>query len=1043
MDIHFNAFISYRHHPEDIKVAEQIHKGLERYKIPKAIKKKTGGKMRLFRDKEELPISSNLTDDITKALRNSDFLIVICSTHVKESLWVQREIETFLQTHDHSRVLTVLVDGEDPYDIIPEILCSKEGIDPVTGEKKMLPIEPLSCDWRVGKRKAYREELPRLAAALLGCGYDELRQRERQYRTRRLITALSVIMALLIGFVGYVLHNSMLIQQANDQLEAANNQLTDANIEIQKNLEEAQINQSQYLASASEQSMEAGDRMLAITLALEALPKQEGARPYVAQAEKALSDAVGAYKAESEIQSTGVLTSDGLVNYFDATDNRDWMYVFDQRYVLSVWNLETYQKRTALALGDSISKMLVTPQDNVLLRRSDSVLLCYDKDLNLVWQAENCQDMATSAERDVVILLTTDNVMRFLDSATGEQVREDIGLYLRPEDEKAGCYAKLRQKTYDLTRPMALEYYCGYDIPSHILSLDPVSGSLRDLGALGEGREVRYTGLTESGDLLVLTVDDDAWNNGDFGTMMTHSAVDVRLLCYRPEGGLRWTANMTSYSYSTTHTLYPIPGQNTVFCQIDNLLALVDTDTGEVLGTCETGATPVWVRADEDVATAMLEDGSMGTYYYEDNEFNSSYYFKEDITQGFAGKGAYIRQSYTREILAYWNIRDKNWQIFSGDYDPTISHRTAWENLVAIDNYDGICLFDAQQKKLMWTLLEESDENFCLLGFSDDGSALWVANDEGEILCIDSQTGEKCYYYQPNVIEENVKLHYYNTYSTNSCGMVDGVIYSKAKNLRTDEIYLVTFDTATKKSEVMEVCSVEAGASSLTGQILTVSRGMVYLWEESAAKVYKVDPVAKTVEVFLENAQTRPVVQFLDNTGTYMLCMENEVKLYKPDGKEVFCAQLEDQKGVSSYLTPDQLLLLTDAGNITRFDLSGQKLGEIGCNIYTSFASNFSLYGAWEILWSQTADGDLFLNIYNAGNLIDCDTWQLRAWMPDCVAYLQDLNQVVTVGKDSESYEMKMGSFPLYSLEELKDMAQKALNGYTLTQEQKDQYGIS
>ena len=368
MDIHFNAFISYRHHPEDIKVAEQIHKGLERYKVPKAIKKKTGGKMRLFRDKEELPISSNLTDDITKALRNSDFLIVICSTHVKESMWVQREIETFLQTHDHSRVLTVLVDGEDPYDIIPEILCSKEGIDPVTGEKKMLPIEPLSCDWRVGKRKAYREELPRLAAALLGCGYDELRQRERQYRTRRLVTALSVIMALLIGFVGYVLHNSMLIQQANDQLEAANNQLTDANIEIKKNLDEALINQSQYLASASEQSMEAGDRMLAIALALEALPKSDGDRPYIAQAEKALSDAVGVYKAEAEILSSGSITSDGLVNYFEATDEREWMYVFDQRYVLSVWDLNTFQKHTARTLDDGIGKMLVTPQDNVLIR---------------------------------------------------------------------------------------------------------------------------------------------------------------------------------------------------------------------------------------------------------------------------------------------------------------------------------------------------------------------------------------------------------------------------------------------------------------------------------------------------------------------------------------------------------------------------------------------------------------------------------------------------------------------------------------------------
>lgn len=1042
MDIHFNAFISYRHHPQDIKVAEQIHKGLEHYKVPKAIRKKTGGKLRLFRDKEELPISSNLTDDITKALRNSDFLIVICSTHVKESLWVQREIETFLQTHDHSKVLTVLVDGEDPYDIIPEILCSREGIDPVTGEKTMLPIEPLSCDWRVGKRKAYREELPRLAAALLGCGYDELRQRERQYRTRRLITALSVIMAMLVGFVGYVLHNSMLIQQANDQLAEANDQLTDANIEIQKNLEEALTNQSQYLASASEQSLEAGDRMLAIALALEALPEQEGDRPYVAQAEKALSDAVGIYKAESEMLSTGVLTSDGLVLYFDATDERDWMYVFDQRFVLSVWDLETYQKCTALTLSDGISKMCITPQDNVLLRRNDSVLLCYDKDLNLVWQAEDCLDMATSVERDVVILKTGDNTLRFLDAVTGKQVREDVPISLRPEEREEIWTLWFRQETYDLSRPMVFEY-SDYGQPSHIISLDLESEMLRDLGTIAEDREVRYTGLTENGDLLVLTVDDDAWNNGDFGTMMTHSAVDVRLLCYRPEGGLRWTAYMTSYSYSTTHTLYPIPGQNKVFCQIDNLLAQVDTDTGEVLGTCETGATPVWVRADTDVATAILEDGSMGTYYYADNEFNSSYYFKEDINQGFAGKGAYIRQSYTREILVYWNIRDKNWKLFSGDYDPTISRRATWGDFVAIDNYESIGLFDAQQQELLWTLPEEDGEDFCLLGFSDDGSELWVSDNEGAILCIDTKTGEKAYYEQPDSTEEGEYLHYYNTYSTNSCYMVDGVIYTKARDLREGTIYLVAFDTATKKSAVTEVCPVEPGASSLTGQILTVRDGIAYLWEESAAMVYKVNPSAKTVEVFLENAGIRPVIQFLDEKGRYMVCMENRVTLYEPDGREVFSTVLEDEKGVSGHLTDGQLLVLTDAGNVTRFDLSGQKLGEIGCNIYTSFASNFSLYGSEEIVWKETTDGDLFLNIFDAGNLIDRDTWQLRAWVPDCVVYLRDLNQVVTVGKESETYDMKMGSFPLYSLEDIKTMAQEALNGYTLTREQKEQYGIS
>ena len=108
MDIHYNAFISYRHHPDDIKVAQQIHAGLEHYRIPRALKKRGSTSLRLFRDKEELPITSNLSDDIYKALRNSDFLIVICSPHTKQSAWVQREIETFLKFHDHTHVLTVL-----------------------------------------------------------------------------------------------------------------------------------------------------------------------------------------------------------------------------------------------------------------------------------------------------------------------------------------------------------------------------------------------------------------------------------------------------------------------------------------------------------------------------------------------------------------------------------------------------------------------------------------------------------------------------------------------------------------------------------------------------------------------------------------------------------------------------------------------------------------------------------------------------------------------------------------------------------------------
>lgn len=86
MAIHYNAFISYRHHPDDIRVAADIHRSLERFHVPRSIRKRTGKIERLFRDKEELPITSNLTDDIDEALKNSDWLIVICSVHTKESV---------------------------------------------------------------------------------------------------------------------------------------------------------------------------------------------------------------------------------------------------------------------------------------------------------------------------------------------------------------------------------------------------------------------------------------------------------------------------------------------------------------------------------------------------------------------------------------------------------------------------------------------------------------------------------------------------------------------------------------------------------------------------------------------------------------------------------------------------------------------------------------------------------------------------------------------------------------------------------------------
>ena len=276
---HYNAFISYRHAPLDIKVAEHIHSKLEHFHIPAKIRKKTGMKriQRIFRDKDELPITSDLSDTISHALMHSDFLIVICSKSTCESVWVKREIEYFLQTHSRDHILAVLAEGE-PYEVLPEQLLKEEVkiLNPDgTTSTYMHEKEPLCCEYRQSFRKADKDELPRLAAALIGCSYDELMNRRRAYQMQR-ITALGLTLtALAVGFSGFLIWSRM---------------------KIQKNYRDSLRNQSKYLAYESEKLLSEEKRIEAIQLALAALPTDDNDRPVTSEAIRALTDSTLAYQ---------------------------------------------------------------------------------------------------------------------------------------------------------------------------------------------------------------------------------------------------------------------------------------------------------------------------------------------------------------------------------------------------------------------------------------------------------------------------------------------------------------------------------------------------------------------------------------------------------------------------------------------------------------------------------------------------------------------------------------------------------------------------
>ncbi len=91
----YSAFISYRHEAHDRKWAEWLVDALETYRVPKELQN-AGYPARLgkvFRDRDELPSSGSLNNQIEEALKVSRFLIVILS---RSSITNYHKLEKFL-----------------------------------------------------------------------------------------------------------------------------------------------------------------------------------------------------------------------------------------------------------------------------------------------------------------------------------------------------------------------------------------------------------------------------------------------------------------------------------------------------------------------------------------------------------------------------------------------------------------------------------------------------------------------------------------------------------------------------------------------------------------------------------------------------------------------------------------------------------------------------------------------------------------------------------------------------------------------------------
>ena len=184
----FDAFISYSH--KDAAWGTWLQRKLENWNIPSDIRKASGcgsKHLKVFRDQTDLA-GVELQESIRRELRNSRFLVVICSPNSAASPWVSAEISYFKQLGRALHIIPFIVEGEPETD--------KEEIECYSEELRNVP------DWHflganiqeLGKQKA----LLRVISIILNVRFNRLVDRDRQRRVFRTSAIGSVTAAVLI-----------------------------------------------------------------------------------------------------------------------------------------------------------------------------------------------------------------------------------------------------------------------------------------------------------------------------------------------------------------------------------------------------------------------------------------------------------------------------------------------------------------------------------------------------------------------------------------------------------------------------------------------------------------------------------------------------------------------------------------------------------------------------------------------------------------------------------------------------------------------------
>ncbi len=1014
----YDAFISYRHTKPDKAVAERLHRLLETFKIPKSIVKSSGKKKinRVFRDQEELPTSSDLAENITRALESSEYLIVICSPRTKQSQWVLKEIDTFKKLHGQDKILALLIEGE-PNESFPEqlrIINETQTMEDGSIIESTVEVEPLAADIRAASEKEMfkklRNESLRLLSPMLNCSYDDLKQRHKERLIKAVLTSSISLSAFFLAFGSFSAYQAYIINQKSQEVSKKSEEINQKNLEITAQIKETQIGQSRYLADISDRYFKDGDRYRAILAAQAALPNDMSNpdRPYVPEAEYAMSQALSVYEADYYFDGDIVLDHDMGVSYFDfSPDGKTLLTACTNGYIY-FWNIED---------GTPIGKVFTNkglPMDGDILFINnstiiavaepesgfDNYIICVDIYGNPVWQIADYASILTHSTDKNILAYYSIGKICFVDVVSGDIFNTiDVDNLMKAGSDSHG----------------SLEYVScmAFSKNSDFLAVGTSVGKAfvfdMESFSLINTYKTRYNQISdidysEDGSLAIIS----NFFGGDIGLLDTgKGSLDL----FSPNS--EKTSISFNDSYIEKASFFPSYPTKLVLVE-DKKINLIDIQKGVIESTFIHGDYVSDYYIINDIIISSSFDGTIRFWFKDDNTSDVINYRitrKESIDQVAHSKGKLIFSLRNSEkVYIYKPIINDKTKTLEGHNKSVHNAVLSQDGRLALSytfENSELFLWDVINSELL--LKAHYNNTISEVLFVDNDNVILIAFTSGELKAIKTSDF--------SVVSEIQVNAYFGFYTNNDLTLLAIPSYSDITIYSIPNLKIIN---------VMEYSGIDFCTFINDNQLFIINK-------YNMASVIGIK--SKDVLFSIEDEDITNGVISNDGKMCVLSYKNKSIKIYSLENTIVEKTSLDNLIAEDSvlFLSPDNKLLFVQFidNSISVFDtISGKQLKTIEKNQFPTQLK--------KVVFSKNNDRIALIGI-SFSYILDAETLKALA-----SATFSDINNdfstIISTGSGTSTMTYIM---PYYSTQMLLDEAKKQLKGRTLTEKEKAEMFIN